>query len=520
MREIKFIYFDGEKSYLTWCKFGYIVAALKKIKNTRVEVIDINYSNIKEKCTNINAGGSSIIFMAVKYGTYAIAQEMLELLDNSHHISWCHTLPTEYPQKVLEENKKIDSVIVGEEDYSVIELCERINSNETLEGCKGVVYKENGKVIHNGSRELIKNIDILPFPDRASFPHDKRFFHVLGSRGCMGNCSFCNMNSKYKSEKGQRFRTIESVMAEIDILVEKYNCKYIGFSDSTFCASKKQKCDISRLTELYTALKKRTYKIKFFINLRSEQIDEESIKCIDKLNDVGLCNVFVGLESWLEKDLRLYNKIAKKEDNVRAVNIINDYCKKRNKKNILNFEYGFINFNPYSTIEGVKENITLLKKFGINITPKILLSRVALYHNTGIVQEASKTGIELESVNLYKKEIGYKFCDKKVEQLYSILEYQVKMLEVFNDENFPILYNIYLETYGIDETADKVMDAFNRFYNMQSQYLLHVFFSDLVEKKYENAIDIDDVKKARQEYEKLMMKIIVRLKRANELIYY
>ena len=55
---------------------------------TRVEVIDINYSNIKEKCTNINAGGSSIIFMAVKYGTYAIAQEMLELLDNSHHISW------------------------------------------------------------------------------------------------------------------------------------------------------------------------------------------------------------------------------------------------------------------------------------------------------------------------------------------------------------------------------------------------------------------------------------------------
>ena len=66
--------------------------------------------------------------MAVKYGTYAIAQEMLELLDNSHHISWCHTLPTEYPQKVLEENKKIDSVIVGEEDYSVIELCERINS--------------------------------------------------------------------------------------------------------------------------------------------------------------------------------------------------------------------------------------------------------------------------------------------------------------------------------------------------------------------------------------------------------
>ena len=123
-------------------------------------------------------------------------------------------------------------------------------------------------------------------------------------------------------------------------------------------------------------------------------------------------------------------------------------------------------------------------------------------------------------INLYKKEIGYKFCDKKVEQLYSILEYQVKMLEVFNDENFPILYNIYLETYGIDETADKVMDAFNRFYNMQSQYLLHVFFSDLGEKIYENAIDIDDVKKARQEYEKLMMKIIVRLKRANELIYY
>ena len=57
------------------------------------------------------------------------------------------------------------------------------------------------------------------------------------------------------------------------------------------------------------------------------------------------------------------------------------------------------------------------------------------------------------------------------------------MLEVFNDENFPILYNIYLETYGIDETADKVMDAFNRFYNMQSQYLLHVF-SVIWVKKY------------------------------------
>ena len=31
-RRIILVYFDGEKSYLTWCKFGYIVAALKKLK--------------------------------------------------------------------------------------------------------------------------------------------------------------------------------------------------------------------------------------------------------------------------------------------------------------------------------------------------------------------------------------------------------------------------------------------------------------------------------------------------------
>ncbi len=520
MREVKFVYFDGEKSYLTWCKFGYIVSALKKIKDVSVEVIDINSSNIEEKCKDINDNGVSIVLMAVKYSTYSIAQKALGLLHDKHYISWCYILPTEYPQKILIENEKIDSVIVGEVEYTAIELCERVIKNKPLEGCKGVVYKDNGKVKYNENRKLIQDLDLLPFPDRESFPHDKRFFHVLGSRGCMGNCSFCNMNSMYKLEKGQRFRKIECIMQEIDILVEKYNCKYIGFSDSTFCVTKRNKCDVERLKELYVALKKRTYKIKFFINLRAEQISEETINCIDKLNEVGLTSVFVGLESWLEKDLRLYNKIAHKSDNVEAIKIINNYISKRNKEKVLNFEFGFINFNPYSSIEDIKENIMMLKKFGINITPKNLLSKVELYHNTRITKEASKNKIELEPVSLYKKEIGYKFLDKKVEELYSKLEGQIKVLGKYNDENFPILYNIYIETYGKDITANKIMTVFNRFYKIQSQYLFYIFCKNIGENVQEGTIDIGDVKKARLEYEGLMMKMVIRLKKANELIYY
>lgn len=129
-----------------------------------------------------------------------------------------------------------------------MEVAERVEEGKSLEGVKGVYYKENGVIKRNELRGFIGDLDSLPFPAYDLMPLDKysvlgsklEQFPVISSRGCPFSCRYCSSSSFM----GHRFRarSAKNVVDEIEWL--DFKAKHIAFGDDTFTLNRKRVAEI------------------------------------------------------------------------------------------------------------------------------------------------------------------------------------------------------------------------------------------------------------------------------------
>lgn len=157
--------------------------------------------------------------------------------------------PTVMPDEVL-KHPQVDFVVIDEGEETMKELVSGKNKEEIL----GLCYKQNGEIIKNPSRPLIKDIDTIPPPAYHLLPM-KKYYPATGSykrlpamilfatRGCPGRCTFC-----YQTFRGvTRKRSAQSIIDEIKILQSDYGIKEVAFYDDTFTLFKtvvKEFCEI------------------------------------------------------------------------------------------------------------------------------------------------------------------------------------------------------------------------------------------------------------------------------------
>lgn len=95
-------------------------------------------------------------------------------------------------------------------------------------------------------REIIENLDILPFPARHLLPMDKyKILNIklptgtlVSGRGCPYQCSFCSSAAMHS--KKLRLRSAQNVVAEMEHLINNHHAKNIAFMDDTFTVNKKR----------------------------------------------------------------------------------------------------------------------------------------------------------------------------------------------------------------------------------------------------------------------------------------
>ena len=160
-----------------------------------------------------------------------------------------NTLGTSVPETVLSKTDA-DIAVLGEGDITIVDLLTKMNNGEPLARVEGICYKENGKVCQTSSREVIPNIDEIPFPkwdlfeieiylekskhnipisERNPIPIDDMVaMPVTTARGCPFKCTFCYHAFQ---EKKYRHRSPESICAEIELYKEKYGANFINFWD-------------------------------------------------------------------------------------------------------------------------------------------------------------------------------------------------------------------------------------------------------------------------------------------------
>jgi len=265
----------------------------------------------------------------------------------------------------------IDYVVRGEGEQTLLELTIfLLRGIGKIESIKGVSYMNAKTVIHNPNRELIKNLDDIPFPAWYKFNPRRYFvsisyrnpsFGITASRGCPYRCIFC-CTSLFQY---YRKRSPKNVVDEIDFLIKRFKIKDITFHDPTFNVSPKWVIDFCR--ELLI----RKINIKWRCLIRPDKVNEKMIRY---MKSAGCYNVNLGIETSKDKFLNFLKKDFSIQDITKTIKLLKKY-----KIEILGL---FMLGIPGQTIDDLKHNVKFIKrnKFDyINIFTLSPLSGTELY---------------------------------------------------------------------------------------------------------------------------------------------
>jgi anaerobic magnesium-protoporphyrin IX monomethyl ester cyclase len=193
---------------------------------------------------------------------------------------------TAIPEETLREYDAFDFAVFGEGEETLAELVRAIGEGSSVEGIAGLAYRaENGEIRRNKPRPWKEDLDDLPFPAWDLYP-PAREYQIFSSRGCPYRCSFC---MRVLGEV-VRYRSVESVVREFELVTERYGPREISFSDEIFTLDEQRAiaiCDQLIAKGLHR-------KTPWFANARANCTSSALYR---KLREAGCVRVGVGIES-------------------------------------------------------------------------------------------------------------------------------------------------------------------------------------------------------------------------------
>jgi radical SAM superfamily enzyme YgiQ (UPF0313 family) len=202
-----------------------------------------------------------------------------------------------YPKVIL---------VIGEGESIIVEVVGAINDHKDLSKIKGIVYYDK-EIVVTEPRHLIEDLNVLPFPKHeVFFDNDPQRVkaHIVSSRGCPFNCSFCCL--KIISKRRFRKRAIENVVEEIVQLKEKYpRLKHIQFHDDTFTLDRERVINFCKLVI------KEKMGITFECSARVKPSSYDMFRWMEK---AGFTKIMFGLETGSPKLLdSIHKNISQQE---------------------------------------------------------------------------------------------------------------------------------------------------------------------------------------------------------------
>ncbi len=145
-------------------------------------------------------------------------------------------------EESLQQGVPIDFVARNEFDFTILEVAEGRDWSEI----DGISYRNaDGLLVHNKDREILEDMDALPFVSDVYSKHLRIEDYFIGylkhpyvsiytGRGCKSRCTFCLWPQTVGGHK-YRVRSAENVAAEVSkIMYDHPQVKEIFFDDDTF----------------------------------------------------------------------------------------------------------------------------------------------------------------------------------------------------------------------------------------------------------------------------------------------
>jgi radical SAM superfamily enzyme YgiQ (UPF0313 family) len=218
------------------------------------------------------------------------------------------------PERTLRE-ENADFVAGGEGLYTLVGLVEALKSRSPdLAKVPGLWYVDDGNVCQTPERPLVTDLD-NDIPGQAwDLLHMDRYrahnWHCLGgldrqpyaalytTLGCPYHCTFCCIQAPFKSGEraagrsasasSYRYWSPDQVIAQIDLLVNRYGVRNLKIADEMFVLNRKHVLGIcERIIE-------RRYPLNIWAYTRVDTIQDDMI---DKLKQAGFNWLAFGIEA-------------------------------------------------------------------------------------------------------------------------------------------------------------------------------------------------------------------------------
>ena len=284
------------------------------------------------------------------------------------------------PEEVLAA-EGCDCVVIGEGEYPILELCDRMRDGEGYTDIQSMYFKdENGEFRKNPIRPLLEDLDELPIPDFDLFDFANletvriNTAIVMMSRGCLFSCTYCG-NSQFRNvypnkAKYCRFRSPQNALKYLQTLLEKYpQIEYINFRDAIFNMYKPW---FDEFIELY---KTHIHK-PFTCNLRLDALTEDVVR---RMKEAGCYLIDVGVESGDQEIRRKYLKRMMTDEQM-----INAF-KWFHKYNITSLTYNIIGL-PFEDLKKTLKTI----KLNVELNPDRIIPNIFYPYPMTVLHDIAK----------------------------------------------------------------------------------------------------------------------------------
>lgn len=214
--------------------------------------------------------------------------------------------PTTEPEGMLAE-PSIDAVVIGEGEHVTLDLLRMFDAGVRHPVAGAWVRLADGTVARSDDRQGVDDLDALPWPawdliDMAAYVSawgqldsvrpGLRGVNLNAARGCPFSCSFCQPVLDKMFGKKLRQRSPSSVVAELRVLVERYDIEGFWFTDDTFTTRR------SWVEAFCAELQDSGLDLLWGCTTRANLIPRDLLQT---MADAGLRKLGIGLESAIER---------------------------------------------------------------------------------------------------------------------------------------------------------------------------------------------------------------------------
>lgn len=302
---------------------------------------------------------------------------------------------TALPEESMKESQVDYLLTGGDADFLLLNLCQHLTQKENLE--PGIWYRKkiaNGKwqIANTGQYRLDHDLTTLPFIDRdltkwklyaydnGNFKRKPGTYTMVGRDCWWAKCTFCSWTTLFPKF---RTRTPQSLLYEIEILINKYHIMEVMDDTGTFPAGRwlEDFCQ-GMMAERFNQ------KINFNCNMRFGRLNQKQYNLMAK---AGFRFILYGLESGNQSTLDRLQKGIKVQD-------IIDGCKMAKKAGLMPHLTVMVGY-PWEGEKEVEKTLKLAKNlFEKGLADSLQATVVIPYPGTPLFNECLKNNC-LTSLN-------------------------------------------------------------------------------------------------------------------------